>query len=114
MYLRGNFDEKRLVTARPYKIPIKYSQNTFVEEEFKFPNVALLNGTQTFPSNKTKKSSIINDTVRLITVYGVAHLLETMLHKNQSFLNEEFVLTTLYLIIGTIIYHIFVKEYLGE
>ena len=79
-----------------------------------------LNKYHTYPLWDTEKkiieknefAVIINDTIRLLTVYFVAHLLETMIHKERTFFDSDFLKTTLYFTIGTIFYHLVVKKML--
>jgi uncharacterized membrane protein len=69
--------------------------------------------------NKIKKTTkkkneiaiIINDTIRLITVFASAHVLQTLLHQENKLFNTEFIKTVVYLLVGTIIYHILVKKH---
>jgi hypothetical protein len=63
---------------------------------------------------KVKKKNeigvVFNDTIRLLSIYGIAHILEIYIQKKKSLFHEEFTLMILYFIVGTIIYHLIVKQ----
>jgi hypothetical protein len=59
---------------------------------------------------KNEVAVIINDTIRLITVYGIVHVLQSTLHEKESLFNTDFIQTMIYFIIGTIIYHLIIKQ----
>ena len=62
---------------------------------------------------KNVKAIIINDIIRLLTFYGIAHLLEVAVLKDKHFfLNKVFLYGLLFFATGIIIYHLFIKEYI--
>ncbi len=59
---------------------------------------------------KSEIAMIINDVIRLVIVFTLAHLLECALHDDKTFFNNTFVTSTIYFAIGTILYHVIFKK----
>lgn len=67
--------------------------------------------------DKNKKNSrrneiivIFNDVIRMLAVYGLAHLFECVTDTNKILLNKDFVHMMIFFIIATILYHVFIKK----
>lgn len=66
-------------------------------------------------SSQPKKSNdtavVINDTIRLFTIFGIVHILEAKLSKKHALWNNDFLWTMLFFVIGTAIYHFIIKKF---
>jgi len=76
-----------------------------------FSKIAKHNGIKKKKEKKNELAVIINDTIRLFTVFISAHVLQTLLHEDNKLFNKEFIKTIMYFALGTLIYHILVKKY---
>ncbi len=61
--------------------------------------------------NTNNIAIVLNDTIRLLTIFGIVHILEARLSKKHSLFNRDFLFTMLFFIIGTAIYHLIIKKF---
>ena len=54
--------------------------------------------------------AIYNDIIRLLAVYGIAHILQSFITKKESILSYDFITTIFFFIFGTIIFHLVIKN----
>jgi len=72
-----------------------------------------MNDLKLIREEKNVKAIIINDIIRLLTVYGIAHLLEAITFKNKKFfLNKIFLYGLLFFAAGIVIYHLLIKKHI--
>lgn len=70
-------------------------------------------GLKRVQKHENTKAVIMNDLVRLLTIYGISRLLETTMFPDKGkFFNKIFLYGLLFIAAGTIIYHLCVKQFI--
>jgi len=70
-------------------------------------------GLKRVQKHENTKAVILNDLVRLLTIFGIVRLLETTAFPDKGkFINKLFLYGLLFIAAGTIIYHLCVKQFI--